>query len=422
MQVRADRTNCLSSGRWNRRSGVGGLASWLCLVLATSGCGLPTWSQMTGSRPEEPTPVVVVPEPVQPPAPPPENVPPPPPPEPEPEEVIAAFRSLPVHMINDSELVKLTSLKAGLETIQELDLHGSTVTRDGLKGLHQLTHLTRLDMRGVNLNSPEFAHIGAVKSLEELQLDGHLLNGAAAEHLRSLDKLRILRAERLQLPPLVWQDFLTSHPNLEVLQIDDSNLPDPLLTVVAKLGKLRELWISRAPITDVGLAALAPLESLETLILTECQIHGQGLRPSGSSGANAFRNLTHLNVARAPLDERGAKAIAQMKGLKALSIGGMHTMLDGHFQMIVKPLDHLEYLSCSHNTSLTGQAFSALAGHEHLKELQMDHCVRVDDLAFKFLSKCEALKFIDLGRTACTIQGVLAFKEKLPDVEIVGLE
>lgn len=396
----------------------------LCLaVVGMSGCGLPTWSEIIGSKPEDTGPVNVVP--MEPPLERPAVVAeqPAPPEPPSPEEVIARFKELRPHQIDDTALTELVNLGEGLEAIDELDLRGSQLSKAGFKNLQRLPALAKLDIRGTSLRGADYESIGAVGSLEELQVDGSSLSVEGARSLQSLSNLRVLRAEQLRLPPLVWQDFLASFPNLEQLFVIDSNLSDPLMNDVAKLKNLNYLAISRAPVTDVGLAAIGTLENLETLVITQCQIHGEGFRRGTGSGANkAFRNLVVLSVLDTPLNERGARAISQMKELKVLWIGGMPTMLDSHFSAIVKPLSNLEVLNLPRNPGLTGQALSAVSGHQHLREIRFDHCRRIDDTGLKHLHKCKKLELVDLSNTSCTLQGVLALREAVPDVQIVGLD
>lgn len=386
-------------------------------VLLLSGCGLPTWSELVGGKKEEQAPVVVVPPPQF--APTPAPTPPPPLPKPQPAEVIAKFKSLRPTEIDDQALEELTSLEEGLEAIDELTLHGSQVTTKGVQNLSRLTHLARLDIRGTQLEQSAFPHIGQATSIQELSVDGSRVTVEAAQSLRNLKDLKVFQAANMNLTALAWHDFLAAHPELETIAVPFGNLSDMVMPSVGKLAKLKKLVINNTSVSDLGLATIAKLDNLETLTISSCPVNGTGFMPPG--GGRAFIGLKELNMTTTPLDERGAKAIKQMKELRALWLGDMPTMQDMHLQQMIRPLTNLEYINLTRNTSLTSQSMLALAGNENLREVCFAHCTRMDNLAFKHLAKCKNLKRVDVHDTSCTVQGALALKEILPDVEIVGL-
>jgi len=393
----------------------------LCLLGAVSlsaiGCGfVPTWGQLTGTATPPPAPVVVAPPPVMNSSTPKPPSPPPPPPKPKPEEVIAKFQALKPHEINDGTLQELTQLESGLEAIEELHLVSGGVTASGLKNIDRLTHLARIDMRGSQLEQSAFPHIGKATSLEELRVEGRMITVEAARALEPLSNLKVFIAHGLSLTPFAWEEFFAAHPNLEELSLMQSNVTDLVMPAMGKLTKLKRLSLNETGITDLGLSKLAGLEDLEQLNLSETRIHGTGFRAGGSS--KGFASLRDLALHRVPLDDRGADALRQMKGLRRLTISEMPTMLDSHFIRLIKPLDELVYLSVNGNVGLTGQAMNALAGNEHLEEINVSRCTRVDNLGLKFLSKCKNLKKIDISFTACNLDGALALKEVLPDVQI----
>lgn len=392
------------------------LAGFVCLL--SVGCGLPTWSELIGSKPEETGPVVVVPPP-PPPTPPAPPSPPPPPPKPDPETVIAEFRQLAKHEITNEQLGRLLSLEEGLDAIEELDLMGARITPEALHNLHRLNSLRRLDLRGTNLDQGVFASLGQTASIRELRVDGHQVTPSAVEQLRGLSDLRTLHVYGSQLPPLAWQNLLSSHPLLEELNLRRSNVPDALMSVVGKLTNLRSLDVSECQVTDVGLAQIAQLEHLERLVLYRCPVNGSGLR--GPRGSKALPALLELTISGTQLNEQGALAVQALKNLKILAIGETPSMLDPHLLQIVKPLKDLEFLDVTRNVQLTSKAFTGLPALKNLREVRFRDCNRMDDAALKILAKCENLKRVDLEGSNCSVQGVLALKEALPDVEIIGL-
>lgn len=389
------------------------------LSCAVAGCGLPTWSQLIGAdKPAPPPPVPVTPPVVmQAPTPPP---PPPPPPKPKPEEVIAQFQALKPFDITDGALASLAELDSGLEAVEELKLTGSRVTPDGLAHLPKLTHLARLDVRGMTLNKKALEAIGGTSSIRELRIDGGQVGGEGAPALAGMPNLEVLWAQGLQLSPSNWDALLLNHPLLRELTISYSNMNDLSMTAVGKLSSLKSLTLNDCQVTDLGLAQLVAVEGLEFLNITGCRVTGTGFKAPGAK--DAFQQLQTLQLERTPLNEKGGDAVRTMKQLKRLGMAGMPSMQDQHFIRIVKPLDNLEWVNVAGNVGLTGQAMSALAGNENLQEVVLNDCIRVDDMALKFLSKCKNLKRVNVANTACTLQGAVALRQILPDVEIIGLQ
>lgn len=387
------------------------------LLLLMSGCGLPTWNELIGANQPAPQPIVQQPPVIIQPAPTPT---PAPPPKPDPQVVIDNFKSLQPHQINDNTLLALASLESGLEQITELKLGGTEVTEKGLRDIEKLTSLAKLDIRGSLLGEGAYAQIADSPSIQSLYLDGSRVTNESAAALKPLSQLKVLFVHRVNLMPIGWQDLLLSHPDLEELEIMQSNINDLTMSIVGRLKKLKVLTLNDSQVTDEGLAQLAGLEGLKHLNVSGCQIRGIGFRPPG--GSRAFQSLEELLLQRCPLDERGAKAIMTMKELKRLNISDLQNMQDIHFKAMIRPLNNLELVRFNTNVVLTGQCLSAFTGSEAIQELDFSNCRQIDDSGLRHLTKCPNLRVIHIHNTACTTRGVLALREFLPNLEVVGLQ
>jgi Leucine-rich repeat (LRR) protein len=393
------------------------LAGLLLLIGTFAGCGLPTWGELIGAKPAPTTPVVV---PVQPPQARPTQVTPPTPPPPSPEEVIGRFHELKSYEIDDAKLASILALESGLEEIQSLNLNGSRVTNHGLKDLGKLSHLTTLDVRNTPVDSDGAAAIASVPSLEVLRIEGSRFSDSGVSALQPLKSLRVLDISHIRLTAQGWQQFLAL-PELEELAIHGSNVNDEVLLMLSRCPKLRRLSMNDNPITDLGLAQLGRLDALESLWISGCGITGIGFR-SPEGGRGAFLALQELMMRRCPLNEFGAKAISTMKQLRRLDIAEMPSMQDIHFIEMIKPLKELTWLHSGANTGLTSRALTAVAGHTSLEYLGIGNCHAMDDRGLQQLVKLKNLQQLDLHNTRCTPGGVLALKEYIPELKVVGLE
>ena len=70
---------------------------------------------------------------------------------------------------------------------------------------------------------------------------------------------------------------LAGLPNLETLEVSDSNVDDAGLARLSGVTKLKALKLRATEITDAGLTHLSGLKALETLDLSHTRIAGPGL-------------------------------------------------------------------------------------------------------------------------------------------------
>lgn len=392
-----------------------GLVGAVCLA-GLSGCGLPTWSELTGGKQQPdagPGATVQTSAPATPaPPPPPPIVPerPPEPPKPDPLMIVGEFQQRKSYELDDFMLMRVLALDEGLEVITELDLKGSQVTDRGLENLGKLTHLARLDMRNTEkLTKQAYQHVATVGSLEELHVDGNKIDDAGMIALRPLTELRRLHLRYARLSPAGYAE-LVHHPKLVELELRDSNADDEAMNFVANLPELEQLWLARTRITDVGLARLGSLPRLEALELTDCQITGQGLK--------GFRSLHTLILANTLLNEQGALAVKSMTQLKVLGLSHLGSMQDVHLFQMVRTLSALEDLNVSFCPQLTSECMQAVKNHKNLRKIDLGHDPKVDDRVLNYLITCKNLKEVNLSGTSCSHVAIERFRGLMPECTV----
>ncbi len=386
----------------------------MIVALTAVGCGLPTWSELTGgNKPEVPLQNPNPPQPVVIQTP----TPPPPPKPPTDEEIVAVFQTLKPYELDDTALLNLAKGGEGLAVVEEVNLNGSKVTNGGLAHLAKLPNLRQLDVRNSPVDKDGAAAIGALTSLESLKLDGGEMTDEAVQALNPLSELKYLEISNVRLSPGGWSQ-LANHPNLESLYISSSNMSDDGLAIIGQLKSLKILWLNSVPITDRGIVNLKGLDNLEWLSLGQTSVNGSGFAPLVK--AKGLKSMKRLGMDSTPLNEKGALAIMTMTQLEGLGLGNLATMRDIDFVKMVKPLKNLHNVNLSNCKALSGQAFKAFVGHDHITEINASGCDAIDDMGLSFLIKCEALRMIDLSGTRCTLNGVQALRRALPEVEIRG--
>ncbi len=392
-----------------------GLVILASVALSAAGCGLPTWTELTGgNKPEVPLQNPNPPQPIVTPAP----APPPLPKPPTDEEIVSAFQAKKPFELDDTALVDLIKAgEDGLAVVEEINLNGSKVTNGGLAHLAKLPNLKQLDVRNSPVDKDGASAIAALTGLETLKVDGGEMTDEAVQALNPLSELKNLEISNVRLSPGGWSQ-LANHPHLESLYISSSNISDDTLAIIGQLKELRILHLNSVAISDRGLVQLKDLDNLEWLSLGLTPVNGAGFGPLVK--AKGLKSMKRLGMDTTQLGPLGARAIMTMTQLEGLGLGNIASMRDQDFVPMVKPLKNLKDINLSHCKGLSGQAFIAFAGHEAIESINANNCEGIDDNGLRHLVKCKTLKTLDLSGTRCTLNGVQALRRALPEVEIRG--
>jgi hypothetical protein len=156
---------------------------------------------------------------------------------------------------------------AGLPQLNSLTLDlGEPLDGRMLEFVGALPSLCQLTVKGVKLGSGELNGLASQKALRELNIERGEIDGAAFAVLGELDSpisLR-LRDVTFYLPGLRY----LADAAVASLRIDDCAIRDADLFDIGRCRRLDRLIILGASATDAGLAHLAELHQLRTLIIT----------------------------------------------------------------------------------------------------------------------------------------------------------
>lgn len=227
--------------------------------------------------------------------------------------------------------------------------------------------------------------------------------------------------------------------NLQELQLDE-DATDESLRHAGKLRKLESLgtWGDATKVTDAGIAYLAGLRRLKTLVLPEAAITDESLEVLGR-----LRFLEHLRVGgrritcRGLVHLRGLKAMQQLdlspcagvtdEGLASLSglvrlneLGLSDANITSAGLEHLKQLNALRYLDLSNNCELADDAMPIIAQFTALEELRLTNA-KVTSNGMRRLARLKKLRFLDLsGNRGVTDEGV-AWLSNLKSLEELKL-
>jgi Leucine Rich repeat len=390
------------------------------LLVAAVGCGkIPTWSELMGQQPAPPPPT----RSVAPTAPVPVEVPSAKPAaatpvasKPNAAEIIARFKALPSGQVNDATVLELTSLTEGLDAITEINTNSGSFTDAGMALLRKLPALKHLGLNGFGVTNTGMQSLAQVVSLESLTLQGTQVSGDGIAKLTSLPHLKTLELGMSTTNPDVVA-AIGRMPALETI-VYTYGMNDASLDVLCECRTLKVLQLNGSSgITDDGLKSLRKLDSVEELHLSGSRVTGTGLGQVFKQGG--LKNLRVLNLNMAPLNEQGAKAINLLKSLESLSISDVPGMNDLGLVTLISGMRKLKYLNVSKCKGIYGQkGFAALRMADDIESI-VAFDTNVNDLGLVQLKSRKNLKTLDLSfNTGCTLSGVQALKQALPNCEI----
>jgi hypothetical protein len=313
--------------------------------------------------------------------------------------------------------------------------------------MEQVGHLDKLRRisfrRGIDLTPVARAGLDALPNSGVSRFQGLLglmstdlsppqFNGANVKYLKNLTRL-----EALNLP-------------------DDTSITDADLTHVLRLTALRQLSLHDPRITDAGLACLKDMTSLTNLMLSGTQISTTGLGSLRAMKALKFLNLTqtrvddlapishlvllaNLHVSRTLIDDRGLAPIVGLVGLDTLRLDG--TNITGVSYGYLKRLSKLADLSLQEtrvgdegsadfaklttlirldldDTQITDNTLTHLANLPKLRFLSLAR-TRVTDRGLGMLTECKSLKQLNVRGSKISRDGLRAFQEARPYVNVV---
>ena len=124
-------------------------------------------------------------------------------------------------------------------------------------------------------------------------------------------------------------------------------------------SQLRELSLSRLPISDAGLASVRGLSDLRSLWLADTHVSDAGLA--------SLTDLPHLDTLildNTAVTDRGLVALERIKNLKQLSVRGLHRIDDSAIPKLVRlhSLHKLDLRDCHISTNGIASLRAALPG------------------------------------------------------------
>jgi hypothetical protein len=185
---------------------------------------------------------------------------------------------------------------------------------------------------------------------------------------------------------------------IKALRMTKATLTDEGLAPLAGLTGLKSLNLDYTQVTDAGMANLESLTSLEVLEMEGTQVRGPGL-----VHIRGMQSLQMLDLRRSKLDDA---ALVHLHGLAALKVLQLaHTRVTGSGLVHLADLPSLETLFLI-QTPVGDAGLAGLAGMAHLREINLEG-TEVTDAGLPHIARLASLVTLDLRRTRVTDAGLI---------------
>lgn len=348
------------------------------------------------------------------PSPAPAPTPPPAPVKRDPAQVLARFRSLKPFEITDQELEAVASLDDTSE-ITELDLSKASITSKGIQSLGKLTSLRDLSLQNKPMSVEDMPVLSGLPNLNRMNVSGTRIELKFLENLQPMPQVTELVANDISIGPDAAKLLVELFPNLQVLELANTNVQDAGMDILTSLDNLRVLDLSGTKFYDPAMKNFNRLKDLEALYLNGCIVfNGTGLE-------RVTTNLKRLAINDVALAESAIKNVARLKNLEYLSLARGRRFGDKEAAAILKGRPHLKELHLMGCSALTDKMVPIIASCKQLEVLSVDQIrfnnkqdASISKLA-KDLPNLKRLSIIDCGVTAGTISKI---RESHPDLVV----
>ena len=238
----------------------------------------------------------------------------------------------------------------------------NTTLSDGwLTNLVNLPDLAYLDLSNSNIEGPGLKHVGALKSLERLNLTLTLITDPWLEQLAGLTNLRVISLASAKCSGAGYK-FLGNLKRLESANFHTAPVDDAGIAGISKVPSHERLEVVHTHFTDAGAQALAKLVNLERLQMGSRDATGAAVKP-----LTGLKKLRELDLHDGQASVEGVRHASEIQGLRVLRVYG--TIKDEGAQHIAK-LKNLEVLLVP-GTQITDVGLEAFAGLTKLKRLEI---------------------------------------------------
>ncbi len=377
---------------------------------------------------------------------------------------ITALQQLVTLRLGSRKITSVAPLAGKLPLLEVLHLRSTGIDDDGLRAMSSFPRLRYLNLMGTEISDAGLVWLSKLGGLRALHLASDGVYGHGANHLSGLSQLRVLTlpmgATQLDLAHLrgltelrqlqVYVPLTTKNaPHLFALkklqrlildkvargslaqlswlgQLRTLILPrtagDDAMRHVGRLHRLRELDLTKAQITDVGLRRLRGLKRLRSLTLDQTEVGDVGLEVLAG-----MVELRHLSLNDTRVTGASLRYVAALKRLRVLKLSQARLKPTDLRHLVGLPVLTLLHVNCTRigdpglrvlsqlpavrslsvgGNGITNGGLRFLRKLSHLRSLNIMYNYGISDVGLHHLSACKALRVVTLSCTKVTRRGL----------------
>lgn len=170
---------------------------------------------------------------------------------------------------NVSGFVDSLAVVARCRSVRGLFVPRTDNLHEALTRVAKIQHLSRLRMRGTDVNEDDLAVLAGMKNLQDLDLSQNpTVTDAGVASLSGLENLRYLDLENTNVTGTGLKDR-ADMVSLEHLSLNDCPVTDESLAAIPRFPKLEELLLGGTEVTDTGLMGLVAWHSLRRVLWSD---------------------------------------------------------------------------------------------------------------------------------------------------------
>ena len=296
----------------------------------------------------------------------------------------------------------------------EVRFKGPKVDPAVIEGLAGLPGLTSLVVAGTDVGDPLLPAIGRLTTLRNLDLrDCPVTNGGLA-HLVGLGNLAALRLSGKSGATTVDDAglaTLAALPSLRTLMLDHLWVSGDGLEKLVPAGRLEELTLAQTLVGDADMEVVARFPRLRRLRLARTSVTAEGLAKLAG-----LRQLRDLDVSEAvQLDDAALEHVGGLASLAKLNLWRVPVGDAGVAHLA--GLTDLEWLNLD-NTLVSDTGLESLAGMGKLRSLYLGSTA-ISNAGLERLASLESLRDLSITRTGVDAAAVEALRRRRPNLTVV---
>lgn len=327
----------------------------------------------------------------------------------------------PVGQVTDDDLVALSKYRS--KEVKSIWFFSDTL--DGLadsvskRGWQALSHmpLERLHFQNVAIDDAVLRYVAKITSLQTLIFNEDSISDRGVEYLANSPSLQSLSFFGVPLTDESGKYFRTMK-TLRTLSLVSSNFGDQGVEYL-KNTDISDLNLDDSKITDECAQSLSQMRNLKALRLGRTQFTGSGIRKlkrlpldaltiDGLDGitddtmdfiVTSFPHLSMLNMDEIKLGSKAWNRLADVKGLKSLSVANSNLTDETMAPILMLP--KLEVLTLA-GTKISDNSLAKLAEMPRLRFLELRNCSEITEAGLEPLKRKHiryASKFATVDKT-----------------------